>query len=391
MSTEPRHPVTLPASCDVLIIGGGLAGLSLSVQLAHAGFSVVLAEKEHYPFHKVCGEYISYESWPFLQSLGVPLEQWGLPLIRRLLLTAPDGGRFTTQLPLGGFGVSRHRLDSTLAGLARAAGVQLLEGVKAEAVQAGESGYAVRLRHAGGVQDVQARVCAGSFGKRSNLDVQWKRPFALPARSKGSNFVAVKYHVRVPWPEDVIGLHNFAGGYCGISRIEEGLCCLCYLTTAGSLQAAGNSVPRLEKNALRANPHLDRIFREAETVPSFPLTISQVSFRKKSLVEQGVLLLGDAAGMITPLCGNGMSMALHGSKILGRLIPELLEERMSRPELEAAYTRQWKKAFGSRLLAGRWLQPFFGHNTLSNLFVRSFRALPALAGPVIRLTHGRDF
>jgi menaquinone-9 beta-reductase len=71
---------------DVAIIGGGLAGLALSIQLAKKNYSVVLFEKEKYPFHKVCGEYISMESWNFLESLGLPLNSFGLPIIDTLIL-----------------------------------------------------------------------------------------------------------------------------------------------------------------------------------------------------------------------------------------------------------------------------------------------------------------
>ena len=62
------------ADVDLAVIGGGLAGLSLSIQLARAGYRVALYEKENYPFHRVCGEYISMESWPFLKELGIPLD-----------------------------------------------------------------------------------------------------------------------------------------------------------------------------------------------------------------------------------------------------------------------------------------------------------------------------
>ena len=103
---------------DVSIIGGGLAGLAASILLANMGHSVALFEKEKYPFHKVCGEYISMESWNFLEELGLPLSSLQLPIVRRLLLTATNGGCFTTKLPLGGFGISRYLLDSSLAGIA---------------------------------------------------------------------------------------------------------------------------------------------------------------------------------------------------------------------------------------------------------------------------------
>ncbi|HSU51462.1 MAG TPA: FAD-dependent oxidoreductase, partial [Segetibacter sp.] len=72
---------------DLAIIGGGLAGLSLAIQCAEEGFKVVLFEKENYPFHKVCGEYISFESWPFLERLGVDLKALHLPVIKKLNLS----------------------------------------------------------------------------------------------------------------------------------------------------------------------------------------------------------------------------------------------------------------------------------------------------------------
>src|SRR5690348_16043751 len=77
------------AAYDVAVIGGGLAGLSLAIQLAKQDFNVILFERERYPFHKVCGEYISMESWCFLQHLGVPLHDMNLPIIQTLQLTAP--------------------------------------------------------------------------------------------------------------------------------------------------------------------------------------------------------------------------------------------------------------------------------------------------------------
>ncbi|HEX2627426.1 MAG TPA: FAD-dependent oxidoreductase, partial [Chitinophagaceae bacterium] len=76
---------------DIGIIGGGLAGLSLSIQLAKAGHSVILFEKEQYPFHKVCGEYISMESWDFLQSLGLDLPAMKPSMITQLQLSSVKG------------------------------------------------------------------------------------------------------------------------------------------------------------------------------------------------------------------------------------------------------------------------------------------------------------
>src|SRR5690348_290933 len=115
---------------DVTITGGGLAGLALSIQLARSGYRVALFEKETYPYHKVCGEYISLESWNFLEDLGLPLSDWNLPIIRRLLMSSPNGQTLEHELPLGGFGISRYKIDAALADIARSSGVDLFQSVK---------------------------------------------------------------------------------------------------------------------------------------------------------------------------------------------------------------------------------------------------------------------
>ena len=105
---------------DVAITGGGLAGLCLSIALSKKGHRVILLEKEVYPFHRVCGEYISMESWDYLKRLGVPLDKMDLPRISKLQITSIGGDALLQQLPLGGFGISRYLLDSTLADIAMA-------------------------------------------------------------------------------------------------------------------------------------------------------------------------------------------------------------------------------------------------------------------------------
>src|SRR6202012_3769032 len=199
---------------DVIITGGGLAGLSLSIQLVRAGYRVALFEKATYPYHKVCGEYISLESWNFLEELGLPLRDWDLPILRQLLVSAPNGNSIKHELPLGGFGISRYKLDSALAAIAHSEGVDLRESVKVTDIQFGQSMFTVRTN--AGV--LYSKIACAAYGKRSNLDIKWHRPFIKKKSDRLNNYVGEKYHFRGDFPADLIGLHNFRDGYCGVSR-----------------------------------------------------------------------------------------------------------------------------------------------------------------------------
>jgi flavin-dependent dehydrogenase len=120
---------------QVAIIGGGLGGLTLAVQLADADYSCVLFEKNKYPFHRVCGEYISMESWNFLEELGLNLSGWDLPKINRLHVTSPAGQVMKHALDLGGFGISRYKLDNELYQLAMQKGVLVMDDCKVHEVK----------------------------------------------------------------------------------------------------------------------------------------------------------------------------------------------------------------------------------------------------------------
>src|SRR5437764_1496816 len=98
---------------DVAIIGGGLAGLSLSILLKRKGYSTCVFEKEIYPIHKVCGEYVAMESFQHLENIGVPLSTLNLPTINKLRLTS-QYSTLSTDLGPGGFGISRFLLDKLL-------------------------------------------------------------------------------------------------------------------------------------------------------------------------------------------------------------------------------------------------------------------------------------
>jgi flavin-dependent dehydrogenase len=372
---------------DVAVIGGGLAGLCLAIKCARAHHRVILFEKEHYPFHKVCGEYVSFESSNFLLQLGLDLTSLNLPVIKKLEVSDVKGRTFAFNLPMGGFGVSRFLLDNSLYQIALANGVKVCTNSKVNEAIFNGGIFEIWF----GNRQVLAKTAVAAYGKRSNLDIRWKRPFTTENKTSLNNYIGIKYHVRGDQDVSTIALHNFFNGYCGFSKIEDGRSCLCYLTTAENLNSCGNSIKEMEQKILCKNPRLKEIFTKADFLYKEPLAISQISFSRKSQIQDHILMTGDAAGMISPLCGNGMSMAMHAAKLASESIERYLEKKISREMMENEYELNWKKAFSRRLWVGRKVQMLFGGDTSTSLFIKTVHSVPLLSRWLIQSTHGSSF
>ena len=371
---------------DVIVIGGGLAGLFNAILLNRAGLKVLLIERKTYPFHRVCGEYISNETIPFLKKLDIDLEELNVARINRVEITAVSGTKFSQRLDLGGFGLSRYTFDNYLYKKALAEGVQFMLNTKVEDVHFQNNQFEVTASG----EKFTAPLVIGSFGKRANLDQKMNRSFFY----KRSPFLAVKFHIRTDFPANLIQLNNYKDGYCGVSKVDGDRWCMCYLAHRDDLRKYG-TLPELEKNVIRKNPYLNKIFEEAEFLLDKPEVINEISFEKKQPVEQHILMSGDTAGMIAPLCGNGMTMAIHSAKILSEKIIENYKVHQFLPGkrsiLEQAYTFEWNKKFANRLWAGRQMQKLFGRNAATDLTLKTLNYLPNMADFLISKTHGQPF
>ncbi len=367
---------------QVIIIGGGLSGLIAANCLAEAQVPVILFERKEYPFHRVCGEYISNETIPFLKSLQLFPEKFNPPSINQLQLTSVNGKSATLELDLGGFGISRYALDQYLYEKAKNRGVVFHLNTEVDGVAYAKEKFEVKTKD----QIWEADVVIGCFGKRSKLDVSLKRDFI----QKRSPYVGVKYHIRTQHPDALIALHNFKDGYCGISNIEDGKSCLCYLTHRDNVKKFGN-IKAMEETILYKNPFLKSIFIEAEFLYDKPEVINEISFETKSPIQDHILMGGDAAGMITPLCGNGMALAIHSAKIVSELVLAFNKNEISREQLEKNYADKWNSLFANRLWAGRQIQNLFGSEWASNLAVNLARHVKPVATLLVKKTHGAPF
>lgn len=374
--------MTKQTKYDVIVIGGGLAGLSLALHLSLKNKKILVLEKQSFPRHKVCGEYVSNEALGYLQSLGVDPYAYGAKPITQFEITTRKNQRITAQLPLGGFGMSRYALDALLAERAQLCGAEvLIETV--DRIVFDKDSFTVGTKEG---HSFKATFAVGSFGKRSNLDKTLNRTFI----QKKSPYLAVKTHVAGHFPDNKVALHNFEGGYCGVSRVENNNINLCYIANYKTFKKH-KSLQEFEENVLTQNPHLHQIIQDSTPVFTEPLTISQISFDRKPLIENHLLMCGDAAAMIHPLCGNGMGMAISSACMLSKLLLDFFDGKIqNRNQLEKMYLTRWKQAFASRLRMGHLMASIFKRDWATSGLWRLVYAFPRLVPAIIKKTHGKQ-
>ena len=385
MNPESTHKNVNNTFYDVIIAGGGLAGLICSIALSRKGFKILLLERKNYPFHKVCGEYVSNEILDFFYSLGFDPFSHNASRIDRLRISAPSGKNIFVDLDMGGFGISRFTMDQALSLIALKSGALVLENCRVNDIT--YSGDSFTVSSSSGV--FQSRFVIGSYGKRDILDKKLNRQFIR----KHTRYMGVKYHIKLDYPVNEIGLDNFRGGYCGIVKIEDEKYNLCYLYRRKETDDFKN-IRELEENILFSNPIIRNIFEKAVFLNEQPEVINEISFDKKTCIEDHIFLCGDAAGLITPLCGNGMAMAVHGAKILSDTIiniapPGGIVNTQQRLRIENIYKNKWKAAFSSRLFWGRNLQEISGNALLTSASLNIIHSMPSFEKWLISKTHGK--
>jgi flavin-dependent dehydrogenase len=301
--------------------------------------------------------------------------------VLKFQLSTTKGQLISADLPLGGFGISRFCLDEALANKALENGVEIRQDV-VEDIQFSNDEFSVVTKNN---EIFKAAIVIGAYGKRANLDVKLDRKFI---KTK-SPYLAVKTHVKGDFPEDVVALHNFEGGYCGVSKVEDDSINLCYITNFESFKKF-KDIGEFQEKVVFRNSHLKTIFNK--TVPVFeqPLTISQISFEDKKPVENHILMCGDTAALIHPLCGNGMSMAIRSAQIASVLIIKFFNSELSNREaLEKQYLREWNTAFKLRLKTGHLVANLFNQPRISELLMQGLKWFPGILPHIIKRTHGK--
>jgi flavin-dependent dehydrogenase len=369
---------------DAVVIGAGPAGSSAAIALARTGASVCLVDKDAFPRHKLCGEFLSGDGTAHLRQLD--LEQGllaaGAVPVNRCVVSSVDGVTFDASLPGKPLSISRLLFDETLIREAERLEVTTRLGIEATAVAGTLSGgFQVHVTN----DVLEARVVLCAFGRSSSLERKLGR---TTTNADADPLVAFKAHYEGPFDTGVVELHSFRGGYCGIQRIEGGLVNVCWIARASVLRGAGGKPNDMVESVFPENDLLAGRLSALERVNDGFLAVSQLNFRPRTSIEDDLLFVGDSAGMIAPMCGDGMSMAISGGVHAARLVEAFLGERLDAEQMKEQYRIGWRRAYRRRMWIGRFLHLGYERTSVSRMGIRLCARFPAVGDWLIRATRG---
>jgi flavin-dependent dehydrogenase len=401
-------------ACDVVIAGGGPAGSTTALRLARAGFHVVVLDAARFPRFKPCGEFMSPECLPLLRELGAleAVRELGAREVRGMLLHFEGrrvGGRFVdvgrAVAPFDhGLAVRRERFDDVLRRAAIRVGAEFVEEARVGGLlrdQDGRvSGVVVRRGRGADAErlEVRARCTLGADGVRSAVagalglrrPIPWLDKVAFTTRFEG-----------VSWG-DRAEVHLFDGGFVAAAPVDGDLVSVNLIVDRARVRAApdrsvgGPLVDRHERSSrdewfaarLAALPAIAaRLQRGRRLDPirgtgSFACTTRAATF-------PGGALVGDAAGYVDPITGEGIFFALKGGELLAEAVTSALHARADR----SAEARAWheyragrRREITSRAAFSLLLQRGLRHPSIVRAAWRLMAARPALADLLVSVT-----
>ncbi len=374
---------------DILIIGGGPAGSSAAISLANKGLTVAVIEKKTFPREVLCGEFLSHEVISALKSFGLFEEFLSLkPNSVSHFRFIPENGVTATH-PLGfdGFAVKRSLLDQLLLKKAKSLGTTVVQPAEVVSMRRVNNFFEILCKTNKGIETFAAYNVIGAYGRQNIIDKSLRRSFA----GSHSGYSGVKYHVPknmlYSFAEQEIQIFSSNGIYCGVNCVSDNEVTLCFLSN--------KNINQLEpKNALyellEKNPSFRALFIHDPLPGLLKLPVygtGNIFFGKRSVVENGIFMIGDAARVIAPLAGDGIGMAIESGMLVAKVLVDAKKNNRSSSDTESFYKKEWSNHFSKRIHVALTLQQFALNSQGGNVGGSLMQRFPLLTEKMIQWTR----
>ncbi len=332
---------------DVIVVGAGPGGAAAAHYLARTGLEVLLLEKARFPRDKVCGDGLTPRAVAELIRMGVPtresdgwIRNWGL---------RAHGAGHTFEIPwpelaeMPSYGLARARvgLDETLARHAERSGARLREGMSVTGP--------VRHERSGRILGVRARP-VDERGRRTGEDVTFRAPVVLDAGGVSARLatamgveknvkrpmgVAVRTYFRSPRHDDPMmeshlelwdgepGRSKLMPGYGWIFALGDGTVNVGLGSLSSTARPTGLDYKAMFRTWMRNVP-AEWGFTPENQIGDLRSAALPMAFNRKPHYTQGLLLVGDSGGMVSPFNGEGIAYALQSGRIAADVVGQAL-------------------------------------------------------------------
>lgn len=358
---------------DVAVVGAGPACSSTAISLAQQGYHVALIDRAVFPRDKLCGDFLNPMNWPVLDELEVSQDIMSCPhhKISAFRITTADGAEAISALPVPGerqfgLGVRRLHLDHVLLERAKRLGMSVNEGVKVTGVEGDSRGWRLDMDRGGEHFSARTKFLVGADGRNSSVARQLG---VASHRTKPSSSIGFEIQLKnVRAVRHSVEIHQFAGGYAGLLRVDEHRVNLCF-TVRQSQLGRTPSFENLRRNLLCDNPFLQALLIDAEPVSALR-SVWPVYFSRRRCFGIGFLLVGDAARVTEPVTGEGIYLALRSGQLAATTIAAALREGNRSLARLSQYDRTCRSEFGARIRLNSLIRVLMYRPKLLSLAIR---------------------
>jgi menaquinone-9 beta-reductase len=371
---------------DIGIIGGGPAGSSAAIYLSKLGFSTALFEKKVFPRETLCGEFLSKEVIEHLQSLNLFEDFISLNpnRLESVSLINKTGNRISSPLGFTAYSMKRSLFDNLLLTCAKDSGASIFQPAEIKEIIFLNGSYLLKLNDE---SEIELNDLIASWGKQNPLDKKLNRIFV----NHQSKLNGIKFHINKKYLNDFneneIQLYTADGIYCGVNKVNDDDVTFCFLEDRNRL-----STPAREQLLMlrEANKGFKKLFKDdpGEIINQIPLYgTGNIYFGKRELQKNGVYMVGDAAGVIAPLAGGGIGMAMESGKLISGILHNKKQYGLTAEESYIQYEKKWKEAFGKRLLTASVIQNFLLNRYRRNVSFALIKIFPMFLPRLIKATR----